>query len=34
MYGLVLLVIMMFMPEGIVGLLQGFMKREKSEKTG
>ena len=34
MYGLVLLVIMMFMPDGIVGLLQGFVKREKSEKTG
>jgi branched-chain amino acid transport system permease protein len=34
MYGLVLLVIMMFMPDGIVGLLQGFLKREKSEKTG
>ena len=34
MYGLVLLVIMMFMPDGIVGLLRGFVKREKSENTG
>jgi branched-chain amino acid transport system permease protein len=34
MYGLVLLVIMMFMPDGVVGLLQGFLKREKSENTG
>jgi branched-chain amino acid transport system permease protein len=34
MYGLVLLVIMMFMPDGIVGLLRGFLKREKPENTG
>ncbi len=34
MKGLVLLVIMMFMPEGIVGLLQDSLKQWKTEKTG
>lgn len=34
MYGLVLLIIMMFMPNGIVGLLQAMVKRGTAEKTG
>lgn len=33
-YGLILLIIMMFMPDGIVGLLQSLFKFQKTEEAG
>jgi len=33
-YGLILLVIMMFMPNGIVGLFQSLFRFHKTEKAG
>ncbi len=33
-YGMILLLIMMFMPNGIVGIAQGFFSRKKTEQAG